>query len=70
VIDGEEEICNILDKFISKKSYLVKTVDNGREAIILTKAADYDLALCDMAMPNVYGYDVIKALNKLEKGQR
>ena len=34
---------------------------------MLTKATDYDLVLCDMAMPEVYGYDVIKALNELEK---
>jgi len=67
VVDDEEEICDILDKFLSKKGHLVKTVDNGREAIILTKAVDYDLVLCDMAMPDVFGYDVIKALNKSEK---
>ena len=34
---------------------------------MLTKATDYDLVLCDMAMPEGYGYDVIKALNELEK---
>ncbi len=45
----------------------VRTVDIGREAIILAKTADYDLVLTDMAMPDVFGYDVIKALNKLEK---
>jgi PAS domain S-box-containing protein len=67
VVDDEEEICNILDKFFSKKGHLVRTVDNGTEAKILTKVADYDLVLCDMAMPEVFGYDVIKALNKLEK---
>jgi CheY-like chemotaxis protein len=67
VVDDEEEICNILDKFFSKKGHLVRTVDNGREAIALAKIDDYDLVLCDMAMPEVYGYDVIKALNKLEK---
>jgi CheY-like chemotaxis protein len=67
VVDDEEEICNILDKFFSKKGHLVRTVDNGREAIELAKIDDYDLVLCDMAMPEVYGYDVIRALNKLEK---
>ena len=67
VVDDEEEICNILDKFLSKKGHLVRIGDNGREAIMLTKIDDYDLVLCDMAMPEVFGYDVIRALNKLEK---
>ena len=67
VVDDNEKICNILDIFFSKKGHMVRTVDNGREAIILAKNDDYDLVLCDLAMPNVYGYDVIKVLNKLEK---
>ncbi len=65
-VDDEEEICDILDKFFSKKGYQVRTVSNGREALILTKAVDYDLVLCDIAMPDVFGYDVIRALNELE----
>ena len=66
VIDDREEICNMLDNFLSKKGHLVRVVDNGREAIMLAKTIDYDLVLCDLAMPDVYGYDVIKALNELE----
>ncbi len=67
MVDDEEAICNILDNFLSEKGHLVRTVNSGREAIILTKAADYDLVLTDMAMPDVFGYDVIRALNELEK---
>ncbi len=66
-VDDDKAICNILDKFFSVKGHLVRTVDNGREAIILAKVADYDLVLCDIAMPDIFGYDVVKALNKLEK---
>ncbi|MFQ5686291.1 MAG: response regulator [Candidatus Scalindua sp.] len=67
VIDDETAICEILDNFLSKKGHLVRTVDNGTEAIILTRNDDYDLVLCDIAMPEVFGYDVIKALNGLDK---
>ena len=45
----------------------VKTVYNGNDAIELTRKEAFDLVLCDMAMPDVYGYDVIKVLNALEK---
>ena len=27
----------------------------------------FDLVLCDLAMPDVFGYDVIKAINGLEE---
>jgi len=33
----------------------------------LTKREDFDLVLCDLAMPDVTGYDVIKALNDLDQ---
>jgi PAS domain S-box-containing protein len=67
VVDDEEAICDILEKFLSNDGHMVKTVDNGAEAIILTKDSSYDLVLCDMAMPDIFGYDVIKALNELER---
>ena len=67
VVDDEEAIHNILDKFLSRCDHMVKSVDNGADAIKLAKKEVFDLVLCDLAMPNVYGYDVIKALNMLEK---
>jgi signal transduction histidine kinase len=67
VVDDEESIFDILDKFLSKEGHMVRTVDNGAEAIILAGVSNYDLVLCDLVMPEVFGYDVIRALNKLER---
>ncbi len=67
VVDDEENICNILDGFLSSEGHMVRTVDNGAEAIILAEVNNYDLVLCDLVMPEVFGYDVIKALNELER---
>ncbi len=67
VVDDEEPICDVLDKFLSKEGHMVRTVDNGAEAIILAGVSNYDLVLCDMVMPEVFGYDVIRALNDLER---
>jgi response regulator RpfG family c-di-GMP phosphodiesterase len=46
---------------------MIHAVDNGADAIKLVKKEVFDLVLCDLAMPHVFGYDVIKALNLLEK---
>ena len=67
VVDDEKNICELLGKLLSEVGRKVKTVDNGAEAIELAKSEDFDLVLCDIAMPVVCGYDVIKALNKLKK---
>jgi len=67
VVDDEQEICVILKTFLSGKGHIVKVVNGGAEAIELGRREDFDLVLCDLAMPEVNGYDVIKALSELDK---
>ncbi len=67
VVDDEEEICYILKKYFSIDGHKVKIVNNGADAIKLSKGDSFDLVLCDLVMPDVSGYDVIKALNTLDK---
>jgi two-component system cell cycle sensor histidine kinase/response regulator CckA len=67
VVDDEVNICELLDAYLSNGGHRVKTVDNGVDAIDITMREKFDLVLCDMAMPHVSGYDVIKALNRLDK---
>jgi DNA-binding NtrC family response regulator len=67
VVDDEEAICDILDKFFVGSGHKVKTVDNVADAINIIKTEDFDLVLCDLVMPDVSGSDVIKFLNELKK---
>ncbi len=67
VVDDNEDVCNILNKFLSRCGYNVKAVDNGAEAIRLSMNINFDLVLTDLNMPNVTGCDVVKALKGLNK---
>jgi CheY-like chemotaxis protein len=67
VVDDEQDICMILDKFFSEDGHIVKTVNRGAEAIKLLKTEVFDLILSDLIMPEVSGYDVTKAVKALEK---
>ncbi|MBT7593239.1 MAG: PAS domain S-box protein [Candidatus Scalindua sp.] len=67
VVDDDQEMCVILKTFLSGKGHIVKAVNSGAEAIELSRRDDFDLVLCDLAMPEVTGHDIIKALNKLDK---
>jgi len=67
VVDDEEDICNMLDEFLTRSGHKVKAAYSGAGAIALVKRERFDLVLCDLAMPDVFGYDVIKFINKLEK---
>ena len=67
VVGDDENICMVLDKFLSGEGHRVEVVNDGVEAIKLLKSEGFDLVLCDLAMPDVFGYEVIKALNELDK---
>jgi DNA-binding response OmpR family regulator len=55
------------NEFLSRNGHKVKTVNNGADAIEIIKVEVFDLVLSDLAMPDVYGYDVVNAVNNLEK---
>ncbi len=67
VVDDEKNMCILLDEFLSDEGHKIKSVDNGADAIRLIRSEEYDLVLSDLVMPDVTGYDVIKAVNKLKK---
>ena len=67
VIDDENEICIILEKFFSKRGCDVRSTYSGAEAIVLLKNEEFDLVLTDYVMPKVSGYDVAMFLDTLEK---
>ena len=67
VVDDEDAFCNVLDRFLSRGGNKVKTVNNGSDAISIVKIEDFDLVLCDLGMPEVSGFDVIKFINESKK---
>jgi signal transduction histidine kinase/CheY-like chemotaxis protein len=67
VIDDEEEICSILERFFSRNGHKVKSFMNCAEAIKILKSEEFDLVLCDLVMPDLTGHDVIEVMDKLER---
>ena len=66
VVDDEKNICITLEYFFSSIGHKVKAVGNGMEAMNLIKKKKFDIVLCDLTMPEVSGYDLIKAMNNLK----
>ena len=67
VVDDNEDVCEIMYGVLARGGHDVKTVDDGVEAIALAGKEEYDLVLCDLLMPKIHGYDVIKAIKRLDK---
>ncbi len=67
IVDDEQNICNLLRDYFLDVGHNVKSVNSGAMAIKLLETENFDLVLSDLVMPEVSGYDIIKAIGTLEK---
>jgi two-component system nitrogen regulation response regulator NtrX len=68
VVDDEERIANITEKFLKMNGFDVFKAVGGEEAIrILSTDAQFDLMVLDMKMPKVNGLDVMRKKAELGK---
>lgn len=61
IIDDEHEILNMLERFLSRKGYSVKTYDNPLTALSALPAQT-DIVLLDIMMPQMNGLDLLPRL--------
>lgn len=64
IVDDEKEIRELLRLYIEKDGYCVVQAENGLEALKQADTAHIDLAVIDIMMPKLNGYQLIKALRE------
>lgn len=62
VIEDDPSIRTLVEAILGSEGYDVKSTGDPRTAADLVKATAPDLVLCDIAMPELDGYGVLKAL--------
>ncbi|MDI6763094.1 MAG: GAF domain-containing protein [Thermodesulfobacteriota bacterium] len=65
VIDDEEAVRDILSRMLMTKGHQVEMASDGDEGIELFKKQPFDLVFTDLGMPKLSGWEVGKALKKL-----
>lgn len=64
VIDDEQNIRDILEKFLKKEGFTVSTFQDGAEVLSALKSIEPDLLVLDIMMPNVDGLELLRRLRK------
>lgn len=64
IVDDEKEIRELLRLYIEKDGYSTVQAENGLEALKQADSAQIDLAIIDIMMPELDGYQLIKALRE------
>jgi len=65
VIDDEKGLRDMLVYGLGGRGYEVGTAENGRQAVEKAHETAYDLAVCDLMMPEMGGVDTLKALKEV-----
>lgn len=68
VIDDDEQMLRMLKLALTRAGMDVLTASDGSIALNIFKKQHPDLALVDIAMPGMDGYDVIQQMREIEEG--
>ena len=64
IVDDNENNRDVLERRIVRQGHAVQTAANGREALDLIRANEYDLILLDIMMPEMNGYQVLERVKQ------
>lgn len=65
IVDDDQDIRLLLDRFLSKNKFSTKTASNGEEASELLREQNFDLVVCDFKLPDLNGLELIQRIKIL-----
>ncbi len=68
IVEDEEKLARFVELELLHEGYQVSKSGNGREALTLAEAGDYDLILLDILLPGLNGLEVLRRLQQEQIG--
>ena len=70
ILVADDHVANrmVLERMLQKAGHHVVTVDNGEDALSALEAGGYAVAIVDLHMPGVSGFDLLRELRMMEAG--
>ncbi len=59
VVEDHSDTLQALSQLLNHFGHDISTADNARSALDMIKAKEFDVVLCDIALPDGNGYDVV-----------
>ena len=69
VVDDEEAITYVFERYLSMAGYDVSVADNGPDAVRAGEGRAFDLLITDFRMPGMNGVEVIHAMRRRQPPQ-
>ncbi|CCG99275.1 two component, sigma54 specific, transcriptional regulator, Fis family [Fibrella aestuarina BUZ 2] len=65
IIDDNNDICVLLEKFLGKQKYKTASAQRGEDGLSLLRKESYDLVICDFKLPDTDGLDMLRRIKVL-----
>ena len=64
--DDDQGTREVLEDFLKKRGYYIKTAKDGLEALKKARSEKFDIVVADLKMPGAGGIDVLKSCKQLD----
>lgn len=64
IIDDDEELCELVSEYLSVEGFTSSVVHDGESGLSEALSGDYELAILDVMLPKMSGFDVLRSLRK------
>lgn len=67
IIDDDEELCELVSEYLTVEGFETDCVNDGEAGLERALSSDYDMAILDVMLPKMNGFDVLRALREKSK---
>ena len=64
IIDDDEELCDLVSEYLTVEGFEIEAVHDGTNGLEKALTGDYDLAILDVMLPKMNGFDVLRNLRE------
>ncbi|MFN6963143.1 MAG: response regulator [Pyrinomonadaceae bacterium] len=67
IIDDDEELCELVSEYLGAEGFAVTAVHNGEAGLESAATGLYDIAILDVMLPRMNGFEVLRRLRESSK---
>ena len=62
IIDDDEELCELVSEYLTVEGFEMTSANDGESGLNMALSGEYDMAILDVMLPGMNGFDVLRNL--------
>src|SRR3982751_775940 len=67
IIDDDEELCDLVSEYLTVEGFETECVNDGEVGLERALSSEHDMAILDVMLPKMNGFDVLRSLREKSK---